>query len=364
MEYQKYIDKYFLRSKEVLQKDNLNPVVKLQVFIRKGGVLVYGLDEAIELIHKLAPSAKIWALKNGDFIEPCETVMLIQAPIQDIIDLETMYLGVISCKTTLMNDNQDIDLNQVRLNMQSVVDLAGNRPVMYMGARHWHYNLDADISKACFDGGASACSTDVGAATVGKIGAGTIPHALEAIYHWYYNKFNERYNLTNLQPASFAVTTAAMAFDRYIDKDVPRIALIDYANREVLDSIQCCKMIKSLWGVRVDTCGENFMQGIMPTTSNSKGVSIKGVYCLRKMLDDAGYQDKKIVLSSGFANPDKVRNFIEAEKELGVKLFDMLGVGQVFHSIVATGDIVEVEGLEIHKVGRPYRPNAKLKEIV
>ena len=363
MNYQKYVDKYFLRSKEILQKDNLNPIVKLQVFIRKGNVKVYGLKEAIDFILKHAPSAKILSLKDGDFILPHETVMVIEAPIQDIIDLETIYLGIISSETTRIGEGEDINLEQIKLNMQAVTNLAGSRPVMYMGARHWHYLRDAEISKACFDGGAVNCSTDEGAATVGKVGVGTIPHALEAIYHWYYNKYNKQYNIPSLNPSSFAVSTATLAFDRYIDKDVPRIALIDYANREVLDSIQCCKMVKSLWGVRVDTCGENYMQGVMPSTSNSKGVSIKGVYALRKMLDDAGYQDKKIVLSSGFANPDKVRNFIEAEKELGIKLFDMLGVGQVFYSIVSTGDIVEVEGMEIHKVGRPYRPNERLKKI-
>ena len=362
MDYQKYVDKYFLRSKEILQKDNLNPVVKLQVFIRKGNVNVYGLNEATELIKKLAPSAKIWALDEGDSTQPCETVMLIQAPIQDIIDLETIYLGIISSETTLKNGFGDIDLKLITQNMEAVTRLAGDRPVMYMGARHWHYLRDAEISKACFDGGAANCSTDEGAGTVGKVGAGTIPHALEAIYHW----FNKQNNLL-LNPISLAVSTATMAFNRHIDPSVPRIALIDYANREILDSLKCCKMVKNLWGVRVDTCGENFMQGVMPPfkkiTSNSKGVSIKGVYLLRKILDDSGYEHIKIVLSSGFANPDKIRNFIEAEEELGIKLFDMLGVGQVFKSIVATGDIIEVEGIDIHKVGRPYKPNEKLKEV-
>ena len=362
MDYKKYVDKYFLRSKEILQKDKLNPIVKLQVFIRKGGVLVYGLKEAIDFIKKHAPSAEICALDEGTFIEPCETVMTIEAPIQDIIDLETIYLGIISCKTTLMNDNKDIDLKEIRATMTAITALAGDRPVMYMGARHWHYNMDGEISKACFDGGASACSTDAGAATVGKEGAGTIPHALEAVYHWSLTKAKDI-----PEPLSFAVATATIAFDRHINKSVPRIALIDYANREILDSLQCCRHIKDLWGVRVDTCGENFMQGIMPKTtkgtSNSKGVSVKGVYLLRKMLNDSGFQNIKIVLSSGFANPDKVRNFVEAEKELGIKLFDMLGVGQVFHSIVSTGDIVEVDGIEIHKVGRPYRPNKRLKKI-
>jgi len=164
-----------------------------------------------------------------------------------------------------------------------------------------------------------------------------------------------------------AVLDATAAFDRFIDPAVPRIALVDYSNREILDSLLCAQNIEFLWGIRIDTCGENFMEGIMPKitkgTSNSRGVSLKGVYLLRKILNDSGYEHIKIVLSSGFANPDKVRNFVEAEKELNMKLFDMLGVGQVFYSRVTTGDIVEVEGVPIHKVGRPFKCNPKLTEI-
>jgi len=362
LDHKLYADKYFLRSKEILQKHNLNPKVKLQVFIRKGDCKVYGISEAVDLINTYAPSAKIWALSDGDQIDPCETVMVIEAPVQDIIDLETMYLGVISSATTIMNDKRDIDLGEIKLNMEAVTKLANPRPVMYMGARHWHYLRDAEISKACFDGGASACSTDIGAGTVGKFGAGTIPHALEAIFHWRSIDIGNKYNLKD-NAISDAVFNATAAFDKYIDPSVPRIALIDYSNREILDSLKCAIGLESLWGVRVDTCGENFMQGVMPTTSNSKGVSIKGVYLLRKILNDAGFEHIKIVLSSGFANPDKVRNFIEAEKECGLQLFDMLGVGQVFYSRVSTGDIIEVEGIPIHKVGRPFKNNSKLREV-
>ncbi|KKL69497.1 hypothetical protein LCGC14_2114280, partial [marine sediment metagenome] len=53
-----YIDKYFLRAKEILQKDGLNPVVKAQVFIRKGTCRVYGINEAIAILNKYNPNPK------------------------------------------------------------------------------------------------------------------------------------------------------------------------------------------------------------------------------------------------------------------------------------------------------------------
>jgi len=95
----------------------------------------------------------------------------------------------------------------------------------------------------------------------------------------------------------------------------------------------------------------------------TNGVSIEGVskieICLR-ILD----QGTKIILSSGFGNPEKVKAFLEAEKELGVKLFDALGVGGVFPSRMATMDIIEVEGKEIHKVGRKPMSNNRLLEVI
>lgn len=349
-DYRPYIDKYFLRSKEILQKDNLDPIVKYQIFIREAPCAVYGIDESIALIKKYAPTAKIWALGEGKTAGSCETIMLIEDKVQNIIDLETMYLGVISAETTLKNDNKDIDLEKIEKNMRTIAEMAYPRPVMYFGARHWRYDRDAEISKACFDGGASDCSTDIGAATVGRKGVGTTPHALEAVYHWKYG-------------IGRAVTEATRAFDKYISKEVLRIALVDYANREVRDTVSVYESLrKNLYGIRIDTCGENYMEGIMPLPEDPKGVSVKGVYSVKKRLEDSG-MNIKIFLTSGFGNPEKVKDFINAEAELKTRLFDGLGGGQMFYSRAATADIYEVEGEQIHKVGRPMRPNARLRQV-
>jgi nicotinate phosphoribosyltransferase len=155
-----------------------------------------------------------------------------------------------------------------------------------------------------------------------------------------------------------------------MSKEIPRIALLDYANQEILDTIQLLAYLVAkkihLTGIRIDTCGENYMQGVLPIPAghlSSKGVSIAGVYIIRKLLNDNGFNDINLILSSGFANPEKTAEFIACEKEINMRLFDSLGIGQVFHSRCATGDIIEVDGMEIHKVGRPYRPNHKLIEI-
>ena len=315
-DYRPYIDKYFLRSKEILQKEGINPIVKYQVFIRNANCKIYGINEAIAIIDKYAPRAKVWALKEGSFAKDCETIMLIEGHVQDLIDLETMYLGVISAETTIKAENKDIDLNEVYRNMHEIVTLVAPRPVMYFGARHWRYDRDMEISSACCEAGAKDCSTDEGANQYNAKGVGTIPHALEAVYHWFYRDIGS------------AVVTSLMAFDKHIMKEIPRIALVDYANREITDSIQCLIHCKNLYGIRIDTCGENAMQGVIPhhledyPYLQGNGVTIAGVYAVRKILNDMGHDHIKVILSSGFAFPKKTKEFTLWEEGMKFKLED------------------------------------------
>ena len=361
IKHEPYSDKYFLRAKEILKGESCHFLVTVQVFVRNGNARIYGLKEAQEIIQKYGEhvSLRIWSLKDGDHFDPSEPVMVIRGSIQRLIDLETMYLGVISARTTLENDKQDINLKQIEENMGKIVDLVGDKPVSYFGARHWSWDRDADISRACLNAGAANCSTDIGAATVNEKGIGTIPHSLEAIYH-------KKFGLDS------AVVESTLAFDAAMPKDVPRIALIDYANHEIQDSIKTAEVLedygnKKLDGIRIDTCGENIIQSGMHMDDSSfwfgKGVCISGVYNIRKALDYSGFDYVKIILSSGFGNPDKVKAFVDAEKILKTKLFDGLGVGGVFHSRMATADIVKIGDVPISKAGRKCGNFERLKRI-
>jgi len=267
--------------------------------------------------------------------------------------------------------------------VRRIVELSDGRPVSYFGARHWRYQEDEAISRAAFRGGAVGASTGIGAATVGKIPQGTIPHILENIMAYSYG-------------TDRAVVEATRAFDRIIAPEIPRIALIDYANKEIDDT---CRVVTALgerlFGIRIDTCGENVSQGAvaslesaeaslwraagrpLPTKDDpalsywiGKGVTVTGVYGVRAALKAVGREDLHIVLTSGFGNPEKVRAFVEAEKILGIPLFDSLGVGGVFHPCrVATMDVVAVgDSLAtlkpLSKAGRSYRSNPRLVQLV
>jgi nicotinate phosphoribosyltransferase len=417
-----YTDKYFLRSEQILREQGLNPFVRAQVFIRKGEAELRGMDEALAMIDKYTDlidnGGRVFALEDGDYIENKETVMVLEGRIQDLIGLETMYLGVIAGETTIANGGQSPDLQSVEAKMKEIVEIAGGRDVFYMGARHWRYDSDRALAAAAIAGGAAGASTDIGAEVAGLKGMGTIPHALENIMAWRYG-------------ADRAVVEATRAFDAVMDPAIPRIALIDYNNREISDSLTTARELNgALNGVRVDTCGENVAQGAIPheavlkslldslasgdeidlveleevaeqnapgsfdiqevhrwidtaTTIHESGieisdqdlqywagtgVTISGVFALRQGLDLAGNSDVDIILSSGFGKKEKVEAFVRAEEILGAKLFEALGVGGLYDARMSTMDIVAVadEAADLDdnpfsKIGRTYQPNAKLK---
>jgi len=359
--YEQYVDKYFLRAKTVLEKEHLDPTVLAQVFIRRGNCKVYGIGEALQFMRNyldFTKDGKIWTACEGKMIDNCGTVMLIEAPIQSIIALETIYLGLISAETTLRNKEEDIDLKSIQENMSKIKDLVKDRPVSYFGARHWRYDRDYEIALAAKKGGATNCSTDAGAKAWGDKckGIGTIPHVLETIYHF-------------TSGIEKAVLESTKAFDEHMPMDIPRTALVDYSNRELIDTILIQNKLRHrLDGIRIDTCGENVMEGAWGAYIPSKpywfgtGVTVSGVYNIAKARERLNHK-YKIILSSGFGNIEKVKAFVEAEKELGIKLFDGLGVGGLYKSRMATMDVVRVSDQKISKTGRGLLQNKGLRRV-
>lgn len=337
---QRFTDKYFTRTRQILEAEELNPFVRAQVFVRQGPGTVAGVDEAVQLLKENVDFSKnkgaVYALKNGMKYSPKETQMIIEAPIQDIVELETLYLGIIAGETSKQNDGSFIQGSAIRQRMQDIVDAAGNRPVLYFGARHWGYKEDEIIARAAFEGGAVGASTDAGAEIIGAKGLGTIPHALENIYAWKCG-------------SEHAVLEATRAFDKIISSDIPRIALIDYNNKELDDSLSVVNTLKDISALRVDTCGENLAQGAYRPEQRAQfeqdlgrtleipeedkkywfgnGVCVSGVYSLRKALDEAGHDKVGLILTSGFGKVEKVQAFARAEKLLERKLFEELALG-------------------------------------
>ncbi len=378
-EYLDYADKYFTRTRIILENEGINPRVRYQAFARKGGE-VRGLDESVNFIRevtraKAKDEVRIYALRNGDNYAPCEPLMKLEGRVQDLVELETLYLGLTSSGLT-----GNINIEEVRKKARAIVNAAQGKPVHYFGARHFHPLLDREIAGICKEEGFTGCSTDKGAEAWNAGGMGTEPHALIVTYASYMDENRIKGNPT---------VEATKGFDKHIGQEVPRIVLPDTFNREITDSIETARAVPSLRGLRIDTCGENYAQGAdrMPEEGpafedgenwnfkgywNPKGVSISAVWNLREALIRNGLANLEITVSSGF-NEEKTAVFLEADaffrQRYGLELFHSIGTGSIARPVMATADIVayfnEKQGkwVEMHKVGRPEIKTNRLREV-
>ena len=108
-----YSDTYFNRAREILERDGHHPRARMQVFQRTKAVLC-GIDEALAILRlcagRRAPGGTweegwdelvVRALRDGDEIEPFETVLTIEGDYALFAHLETCYLGVLARRTRI-----------------------------------------------------------------------------------------------------------------------------------------------------------------------------------------------------------------------------------------------------------------------
>src|SRR2546426_487374 len=167
-----YSDKYFVRTRELLLKDDHRPCVTMQVF-GKAHAFLGGIDEAIAILKLCSmewPELEVYALYDGDEIAPWETVLLIEGPYDAFAHLETLYLGVLARRT------------KVGTNTRLVVEAARPKQVMFFPARHDHWLVQTGDGYAAHIAGAIGVSTDAQASWWGGRGVGTVPHGLIAAY--------------------------------------------------------------------------------------------------------------------------------------------------------------------------------------
>src|SRR6266581_1120676 len=124
-----YTDAYFNHTRATLLADNRHPRVVMQVFQRHTAMLG-GMDEAIAVLKLCSENwdrLEVFALYDGDTIEPWETVMTIEGDYTLFGHLETVYLGVLARRTLIST------------NVRRVVEAAAPRPILFFPARHDHW---------------------------------------------------------------------------------------------------------------------------------------------------------------------------------------------------------------------------------
>lgn len=325
-----FSDSYFLRTQEILIKDNHRPKVVMQIFQRQHAV-VCGVDEAIAIIKKCAhdpDSLTIHALHDGDFIEPWETVMTIEGDLANFSHLETVYLGSLSRQT------------KIATNVNKVVKAANEKPVLFFPSRFDHYAVQASDGYAAYVGGVYGVSTPANGELWGAVALGTIPHALIAAY-------------------GGDTVRATKAFDAHVDPQINRVALVDFSNDCVGTALAVAReMGDKLWAVRLDTADNLVDVSVLPHMGMFKptGVCPQLVFNVRRALDNEGFNHVKIMVSGGF-NVERIIQFEKANVPV-----DVYAVGSSLFNdnINFTADIVMMNGQPCSKVGRSYQPNPRL----
>ncbi|WP_404453684.1 nicotinate phosphoribosyltransferase [Virgibacillus necropolis] len=330
---------YFLKTKEIAEKKLPHNNVTMQFFQKEEAVLC-GSDEAIALIHTFANNPEkleIKSLKDGDKISPYETVLTVSGPYQDFGFLEGIIDGMLARRTS------------VATNVYNVVKAARTsgkqKPVIFMGDRDDHFTQQAGDGYAAFIGGSTAQATHAMNEWWGKMGMGTMPHAM-------------------IQMFRGDVVAASRAYHEVYPED-DLVALVDYNNDVITDALKVARVFgKDLKGVRIDTSrtlvDKYFLRNHhLMGTFDPRGVSPELIFALRKALDEEGYPHVNIMASGGFTEK-RIRYF----EKLGVPV-DMYGVGSSLLKINIgfTGDNVLLNGTPSAKEGRRYRPNPRLEKV-
>jgi nicotinate phosphoribosyltransferase len=303
-------DVYFARAESILASEGRDPLVTMEVFAREAGILC-GVDEARNLLGHVLASAdaretQLESLNDGDAIEPKEIVLRIRARYRRFGLYETAFLGMLAQSTGWATAARDC------------VEVAAPDPVISFGARHIHPDITDVLDYAAIVGGCVGASTPAGARLAGLAPTGTMPHSLVLIFG--------------------DTVEAALAFDRHVAPDVPRIVLVDTFKDEAEEALRVARALGDrLYGVRLDTPSERGR------------VTADLVHEVRARLDQAGFRHVQITVSGGL-NPERIAYF----KEAGAPV-DSFAVGSYISGatpIDFTGDIKEIDGQPIAKRGR------------
>jgi nicotinate phosphoribosyltransferase len=299
-------DVYFLRTNRIMELEGVNPRVTMEFFPSSDGILC-GMKEVLALLGQaLPPDGEAWALEDGKAFRLKEVVLRVTAPYLSFGVYETAILGILAHESGWATAAREC------------VEAAQGLPIVSFGARHVHPAVAGVMEYAAIVGGCVSCSTPVGAQLAGVSPSGTMPHAMMLCLG--------------------DTARAAVAFDKHMPPEVPRIVLVDTFHDEPEEALQAAEALGDrLYGVRLDTPGER------------GGVTPDLVIEARARLDLAGFQHVKLVVSGG-VTPARIREFLEADAPV-----DSFGVGSYISGarpIDFTADIKEVEGKPVAKRGR------------
>jgi len=307
-------DIYFIRTEKILKSlGKLNTNVKMEISsggLPKGfgwGVLA-GVPEVLNLFRGM--EMDLYIMREGTIFKPRDDNGY-RTPIGYLIGkygvfgkYETPLLGLLCQASGIATYSAHIRL------------AAWGKVLLSFGARRMHPAITPLIDYAAYIAGFDGVSAILSADLLGLIPQGTMPHALILIVG--------------------DQVKAWKAFDKYVEKNVKRIALIDTLYDEKTEAIMAAEALgENLFGVRIDT-------------PKSRRGDIKEIIKeIRWELDLRGYKNVKIIVSGG-VNLENIKEMIEAGA-------DGFGVGTAVSNAPTVDyalDIVEIEDKPIAKRGK------------
>jgi len=376
--------------------------VEMQWFTRRlGKTTVVGVDKALAMLRHCtgyfegdkfidtSDKLEVWAVQDGTIVKydgdptKVQPVVKVRGRYRDFALLETPSLGILTRSS------------RVATNVYETLVAANGKPVLFFPARFDVHEVQAadgyayNIALLRFNRDHAHelgpfVSTDAQGDWWGGAGGGTVAHA--AI-------------------ASFLGDTAEamMEFSRILPARIPRIALVDFNNDSVGDTLRVLESMFAkyrelmnagneeeakkykLYGVRLDTSGSLRDVSVQPLGDPALdlGVNPRLVFNVRQGLDHAwenwtlpeAWKERaqdfcrrvKIVVSGGF-NPEKIRKFEKLEVPV-----DIYGVGSYLFNnsnLTTTDYTADVARVKIHgkwidmaKVGRKVGENENLERI-
>lgn len=219
-------DAYFLRTEEVLEGLDKNPYVVMELFTKSFpdknylfGVLL-GVYEVAKLLEGLP--IDVYAMEEGEIFFPYEPVVQVMGRYKDFARYETSILGFVSFLSGVATKSARVRIS------------AGDKKIYSFGTRRQHPFLAPAVEYATYSCGFDGVSNVLGAKYLGKIPVGTMPHALILVIGDEKNSF--------------------IAFDKYVDEKIPRIALVDTFGSPIVEALSALEALGSkLQGIRLDS---------------------------------------------------------------------------------------------------------------
>ncbi len=355
-------DSYFNRTKAVVQHFG-DCQVTYAVFLRRPVVAAPRLMLAwlravaasrgtifqIEIMHE-----------EGQWVGAGDPLLYITGSFAQLVDLETMLLQKLGAACVAAHNAYQmcIELPQVAFLAMEARHCAGAemQDMMAYAASVGSRAAQAEGAKGFIGNANDATAHWFGTAK----GYGTMPHAL-------------------IGYAGSTVRAAEMFHETFPDENLT--VLVDYFGREVTDALAVAERFPELaaagrLAMRLDTHGGRFLEGLDPAESyavlerhapqatrryrsetelrhlTGTGVSAAAIWRMREALDQAGFGQVRIVVSSGFG-VTKCRVMAEARAPI-----DVVGTGSfipdTWSETYATADIVAYDGVPRVKIGREF----------